>query len=152
MHHLAQLNIARARAALDDPSMAGFTSQIESIHALAECADGFVWRLQHYDIDTGRGLPAPDPRLVVTMSVWESFEALQEFFYHGDHRAALSRRADWFEPADGPNLVLWWISQSVVPRVGQGMARLRYLQLHGPTAWAFTFAKRFDPPDKVVGG
>jgi hypothetical protein len=45
-HHLAQINIARLIAPLDDPKIAGFVSQLEPINAVADRAPGFVWRLK----------------------------------------------------------------------------------------------------------
>ncbi|MGH9661083.1 MAG: DUF3291 domain-containing protein, partial [Bryobacteraceae bacterium] len=44
--HLAQANMARMRAPLDDPRMAGFAAQIAGVNALAEASPGFVWRFQ----------------------------------------------------------------------------------------------------------
>src|SRR5260370_21497141 len=44
--HLAQINIGRLRAPLDDPKIAGFVAQLDPINALADAAPGFVWRLQ----------------------------------------------------------------------------------------------------------
>jgi hypothetical protein len=44
--HLAQINIGRLRAPLDDPKIAGFVAQHDPINALADAAPGFVWRLQ----------------------------------------------------------------------------------------------------------
>ena len=35
-HHIAQVNIARARAALEDPIMAGFVSLLDEINTLAD--------------------------------------------------------------------------------------------------------------------
>jgi len=46
MYHLAQVNIAHMRAPLDDPLMAGFVAQLETINALADASPGFIWRLQ----------------------------------------------------------------------------------------------------------
>ena len=43
--HLAQLNVARPRAAMDDPQMADFEAALEPVNQLAEQAPGFVWRL-----------------------------------------------------------------------------------------------------------
>jgi hypothetical protein len=43
---LAQANIARSKAALDDPLMQGFVEQLEPINRLADNSPGFVWRLQ----------------------------------------------------------------------------------------------------------
>ena len=48
-HHLAQVNIALARAPLDDPVMKGFVDQLEYINSVADRAPGFVWRLQTED-------------------------------------------------------------------------------------------------------
>ena len=43
---LAQLNVARPRAALDDPVMTEFMANLDRINALAETMPGYVWRLQ----------------------------------------------------------------------------------------------------------
>jgi len=146
MFHLAQLNTARLRAPLDHPSIAGFTSQIEAIHALADRAPGFVWRLQGDEPDYSSA-PGYDPLVIVTLSLWESLDALRAFVYQGDHGAAFRRRGEWFEPRPGqPNVALWWVKAGERPTVGQAMARLQYLELHGPTSKAFTFAKPFPSP------
>lgn len=50
-YHLAQVNIARAKAALDSPIMHSFVNQLEHINQLAETSPGFVWRLQTEDGD-----------------------------------------------------------------------------------------------------
>jgi uncharacterized protein DUF3291 len=43
---IAQVNIARMKAPLDDPLMAGFVGRLDEINALADWSPGFVWRLQ----------------------------------------------------------------------------------------------------------
>jgi hypothetical protein len=45
--HVAQVNIGRMKAALEDPVMAGFVARLEEINALADRSPGFVWRLKH---------------------------------------------------------------------------------------------------------
>lgn len=146
MFHLAQLNTARLRAPLDDPRTAGFTSQIEAIHALAERASGFVWRLHSDQLDYSSA-PGYDPLVIVTLSLWDSFDALRAFVYQGDHGAAFRRRAEWFEPRPGqPTVTLWWVKAGERPTISQAMARLKYLELHGSTSKAFTFAKPFPAP------
>ena len=145
--NLAQLNVARLKGPLDSPEMAGFVAQLEAIYAAAESAEGFVWRLKPDDPGVFGVSHGADARLVVTMSVWESIEALHNYVYRGAHRESLGNREEWFEKADGPNLVLWWIPRDTLPRVEQGMARLKYLKRHGPTAFAFTFNKSFPPPE-----
>ena len=44
--HLAQINIGRLIAPIDDPKIAEFVAQLGPINALADFAPGFVWRLQ----------------------------------------------------------------------------------------------------------
>ncbi|HHO55666.1 MAG TPA: DUF3291 domain-containing protein, partial [Trueperaceae bacterium] len=45
-YHLAQINIAKARAEMNDPIMAGFVERLDEINKIADNAKGFVWRLQ----------------------------------------------------------------------------------------------------------
>ena len=45
-YHLAQINIGRLIAPLDDPRIAEFIAQLAPVNALADAAPGFVWRLQ----------------------------------------------------------------------------------------------------------
>ena len=48
-YHLAQVNIGRFRAPIEDPVMEGFRTQLDPINALADRSAGFVWRLQTED-------------------------------------------------------------------------------------------------------
>ena len=45
-YHLAQMNIGRLLAPIDDPLLAGFVARLDEINTLAERSPGFVWRLQ----------------------------------------------------------------------------------------------------------
>jgi len=84
-HHLAQINIARLLAPLDDPKIAEFVAQLEPINALADKAPGFVWRLKSESgnaTDIGYN---DDPFVIVNMSVWNSIEALRGFAYKANH-------------------------------------------------------------------
>jgi len=84
-YHLAQINIARLVAPIDDPRIAGFVAQLGPINALAESSSGFVWRLQS---ESGNATDVPyndDPFVIVNMSVWESIEALRDFAYRSQH-------------------------------------------------------------------
>ncbi|HTS51630.1 MAG TPA: DUF3291 domain-containing protein [Bryobacteraceae bacterium] len=45
-YHIAQVNIGRIKAPLEDPVMAGFVNRLDEINALADKSRGFVWRLQ----------------------------------------------------------------------------------------------------------
>src|SRR5207247_8945519 len=75
--HLAQLNIGRLRAPIDDPIMEGFRSQLDPINALADGSPGFVWRLQTEDGNATSIRPFEDGRLAINRPVWEALDAVQ---------------------------------------------------------------------------
>src|SRR5262245_31113161 len=151
--HLAQVNIGRVRAPLDDPIMDGFRTQLDPINALADRTPGFVWRLQTEDGNAMAIRPFDDERMAINMSVWKSLDALQQFVYRSAHVAPLRDRQQWFEPREGPILALWWIAAGHIPTVAEAKERLQHLKEHGPTAHAFTFRQPFPSPggDEVAG-
>ncbi len=69
-YHLAQINVARLVAPLDDPKIAEFVSQLEPINALADQAPGFVWRLKSESGNATDIAYNDDPFVIVNMSVW----------------------------------------------------------------------------------
>jgi len=148
--HLAQVNIGRIRAPLDDPIMEGFRSQLHPINALADRSPGFVWRLQTEDGNAMAIRPFADERMAINMSVWGSLEALQQFVYRSTHVGPVRDRKQWFEPIEGPILVLWWIPSGHVPTVAEALDRLEHLK-HGASPDAFTFRIPFRPPDGQSG-
>src|SRR5438046_1872175 len=101
-YHIAQVNIGRIKAQLDDPSMHGFVSRLDEINALADRTPGFVWRLR---TDSGNATYLRpfenDDRLLLNMSVWESVDALRNYVYHGAHAELLRQRKEWFEKFQG---------------------------------------------------
>jgi len=44
-YHLAQINVGRLRAPVDDPLIRDFRDNLDRINAIADAAPGFVWRL-----------------------------------------------------------------------------------------------------------
>jgi Domain of unknown function (DUF3291) len=91
--HLAQINIGRLRAPIDDPSIAGFVCQLDPVNALADVSPGFVWRLPSAPGNaTDIAYDGNDRSMMLNMSVWESVEALRNFVY-------VSRHVDVFETA-----------------------------------------------------
>lgn len=147
-YQLAQVNIGRFRAPLEDPVMEGFRTQLDPINALADQSPGFVWRLQTEDGNATAIRPYDgDNLMAINMSVWESLESLQQFVYKSSHVDPLRGRKQWFEQIEGPILALWWIPEGHIPTVTEAQDRLRYLKEHGPTAHAFTFRTPFPAPD-----
>ncbi|PWU25927.1 DUF3291 domain-containing protein [Pseudomonas sp. RW407] len=145
-YHLAQVNIARARAPLDHPLMRDFVDQLAPVNALAEASRGFVWRLQDEAGDATGVQAFDDPRIIVNLSLWESLEALRDYVYGGEHLAVLRRRRDWMEKLPGPTLALWWLPAGQLPSLAQARAALRSLAERGPSAEAFSIARPFPAP------
>ena len=146
--HLAQLNVGRLRAPMDDPLIDDFRTNLDPVNALAEASPGFVWRLQ--DEATGDATsikPFGDDLEIVNLTVWESIDALADFTYRTVHVELLRRRRDFFEVPTQPILCLWWIPEGTIPAVDDAIARLEHLREHGPTPRAFTFRNRFEPGD-----
>jgi hypothetical protein len=143
--HLAQLNVGRLRAPMDDPMIDDFRENLARINALAEISPGYVWRLQD---DTGNATsikPFEDELEIINLTVWTSIEALADFAYRSAHTEFLRRRRDFFEAAAQPILCLWWIPEGTLPTVEDAIRRLEHLRAHGPTPTAFTFRHRFEP-------
>lgn len=145
MHHIVQANIARMRAALDDPVMAGFVERLEPLNALADSSPGFVWRLQTEAGDATEIEVFDDERVLFNMSVWESIEALEAYVYKSNHVNAVKRRTEWFERPTKSPFVLWWVEAGTIPTIQEAKARLENLWENGPTGEAFTFRHRFEP-------
>jgi hypothetical protein len=151
-YHLAQVNIGRLQAPLEDPIMEGFRNALDPINALADRSPGFVWRLQTEDGNATAIRPYGNNNLIaINMSVWESLPALQQFVYKSRHVETLRGRHQWFEPIDGPILALWWIPAGHVPTVAEAVQRLEHLKTHGPSRHAFTFRSPFPVPGSSVG-
>ena len=145
--HLAQINIGRLLAPLDDPQIAGFVSELDSINALADAAPGFVWRLQSNEGNATYFRPYPeDDRILLNMSVWETIEALGSYVYASRHIEVFRQRAKWFEKMEKPNYCLWWIPAGHIPTVAEGRERLEHYQILGATPYSFWFHKQFPAP------
>ena len=145
-YHLAQINIARMLAPIDDPIMQEFVEQLAPVNALADATPGFVWRLQTESGDATGIKVYDDGMIIVNLTVWESAEALREFVYKNAHYGVLRDRKRWFEKFDGSYYAMWWIPAGQLPGIEQGKERLEYLREHGDSEYAFSFKKVFPMP------
>lgn len=149
-YEVAQVNVARMRAPLDDPVMRGFVDGLAVVGGLAEAAPGFVWRLpgahEHAPVvDEADGVAR-----IVNVSVWRDHASLHDFTYRSAHAAYLTRRDRWFVPEEGHTLALWWVRAGERPDRDEALRRLRHLRAHGPTPRAFTMRRRFGPDGRRV--
>ena len=144
-HHLAELNVARTVAPMDDPAMADFVADLDRINGLGDTSPGFVWRLQDESGAATSIRAFDDPRMIVNLTVWTSIETLREYAYRSAHVEVFRRRREWFIPLDGPSLVLWWVPAGHIPSVVEARKRLDQLAANGPTPTAFTLKTTFPP-------
>lgn len=147
---LAQVNVARMRASLDAPEMAGFVAAIDPVLRLAEECDGFVWR--HADAHGPRVTVEADgdDTMVVNLSVWASYEALHAFTYRSAHGAFIRQRGRWFVPTPQPSTALWWLPVGTRPTVDEALRRLTVLRRYGPSPRAFGVRHRYQPDGKPL--
>ncbi|GGG34898.1 hypothetical protein GCM10011414_00400 [Croceivirga lutea] len=145
-HHLAQANIARFKASLDDPIMKEFVDFIGPINKLAEESPGFVWRLKD---DEGRSSsyiesPFRDEMLAINLSVWEDLPSLKNFVYTTVHSYFLRNKKKWFQKDGKSQFVMWWIPEGEVPTLELTKQKLELLDTNGPTPEAFSIKQLFD--------
>lgn len=134
---LAEINIARLTHDIDHPAVAEFTDNLDRINAIADRMDGFIWR---YEDDSGNATDtqiADDPRMIVNFSVWRDVQALEGFVWGTLHKHFYAKRDQWFHAMDKMHFAMWWIEDGTHPSVEDAVARLEYLQKHGPGEHAF---------------
>lgn len=150
-HHLAQVNIARMRAALADSVMSGLVLRIDEMNRLAESSKGFVWRLREVSqedlhVFDDYFVPFELARLFYNLSVWDSIEDLRKFVTKTAHAEMLRDRQRWMEYFERPSLALWWIPTGHRPSIAESAERLQSVQERGPRPYAFTFSTPFEAP------
>jgi heme-degrading monooxygenase HmoA len=146
-YHFAQFNVAWLRKPLDHPDIADFKNAIDPVHALADQAPGFVWRLIAEGHDDATALRPLGEDGIITCTVWESREAMAAWVYRNEHGDALKRRRDWFHPPVQPNVVMWWHPAGHTPTLDEALHRLQYLRNNGSTPFAFAFKDKYSPGD-----
>ena len=138
-YNIAQVNIARMRAQLDDPLMAGFVARLGEINALADSSPGFVWRLQTPEGNATYLRPYDDDRILFNMSVWKTVDQLKQYVYRTAHAEMIRQRNEWFEKISDVYVALWWVPAGHIPGIDEAKKRLAHLEARGPTQYAFTF-------------
>ena len=148
---MAQVNLARLLAPLDDPQLEDFVAGLDPVNAAADAAPGFVWRLQTdsgnatsiqaftWDADGSAGV-------IVNLSVWVDLEHLRAFVYAPEHRAVLRRRREWFAPMADAYTACWWVPAGQRPTTQDAEQRVRHLRSNAPSAYAFDLRDSFAPP------
>ncbi|NNC49358.1 MAG: DUF3291 domain-containing protein [Flaviramulus sp.] len=145
-YNLAQVNIAKRLAPMDDPIMRDFVNNLDKINTIADVSDGFVWRMKDEDKEEG-ALVFKDDTLLINISVWENLESLFNFTYNSGHIEVLKRKKEWFGKMKMMHMAFWYVENDVQPTFQDAKNRIDYLNAHGSTPYAFTFKKQFSVSD-----
>lgn len=152
MYHLAQVNVARFKAALNDPIMKEFVDFLEPVNKFAEDSPGFVWRLQD---DQGRSAsyietPFKDEMMAVNISVWEDVDAFKGFVYGSVHSYFLRNKKKWFDMKGNSQFVLWWLPKGELPTLEMAKDKLEFHEKHGDSPSAFTMKSFYDQEGNLL--
>jgi len=150
--HLAQVNIAWMHSPIDDPAMSGLAGRVDEMNRLAEASRGFVWRLPGAEVTPASLEPFEcdfpkfhRDRLFYNLSVWETLIDLRSYTFGSDHAQMLNNRHQWVDHIAKASMALWWIPIGHRPTIAESAERLRSVHNLGPTAYAFTIRKSFQP-------
>ncbi len=146
MHHLAQANISRFNAPLDDPMMKEFVDFLEPVNKFAEESKGFVWRLKDQEGRSASYLESPfkDEMMAINISVWEDLDSFKDFVYGSVHSYFLRNKKKWFNLSKPSQFIMWWIPAGEVPTLKSTKVKLEYHEKHGDTPEAFSMRTLFD--------
>ncbi len=149
-YNLAQVNVAKMNAEIEDPIMSGFVQRLEEINALADLSKGFVWR---FETDEGNAIylrPFDDTRILFNMSVWETVDDLRNYVYASKHLELLKSKNDWFTKLSEAYLALWWVEKGRIPSVEEALEKLDLIKMSGSSPEAFTFSKPYPKPNRAL--
>jgi hypothetical protein len=146
--HLAQVNIAKRLAPMDDPIMKDFLDNVDRMNTIADKSDGFIWRLQDEDKNEATNV-FRDDTLIINMSVWENLESLFNYTYNSGHIEVYKRKKEWFAKMEMSHMAFWYVPEGYEPSFRDAKKRLDYLNAYGDTPFAFSFKSKFLPEDAL---
>jgi Domain of unknown function (DUF3291) len=142
--HLAELNIGKFKYPTSDARMAGFMDNLDRVNALADRAEGFVWRLVSDGSNNATDLRYGDEDYAVNMSVWTDVKSLEDYVFKTVHVQIYKKRGDWFEKMEKPHMVLWWVPEGYIPTLKEAIDKLEDLQKNGSSENVFGWAEVMD--------
>ncbi len=138
--HLAELNIGRLTAPVDDPRVKEFMDNLDRVNGMGKRMPGFVWMME------GSGEPGTgntensigdDPQFVANLTVWEDGESLGNFVFNTMHKQFYERRAEWFELMGEQHFVMWHVPEGHEPTLAEALERLEHRKVNGDSEHAF---------------
>ncbi|SFZ91958.1 protein of unknown function [Flaviramulus basaltis] len=146
--YLAQVNIAKRLAPMDDPIMQDFVNNLDRINGIADVSEGFIWRLKDEDKDEAVSV-FKDDTLIINMSIWADLDSLFNYTYKSDHVEIFKRKKEWFSKIKMMHMAFWYVPESYEPTFQDAKNHLDYLSIHGDTPYAFTFKNKFTVKDSL---
>jgi hypothetical protein len=148
-YQLAEINIARIKGVnIHDPVMKEFVDNLDTINALAENSDCFVWRLKDDDNNATSFNPYDDEQVIINISVCTSIKLLGNFVFNALHTDFLRRRKEWFRHFGKVTTAMWWIEEGSFPSMPEAIDKLDQIRKIGATKMCFDFKNRFPSPEK----
>ncbi|MEP5732510.1 MAG: DUF3291 domain-containing protein [Sulfitobacter sp.] len=136
--HLAELNVGRLIAPVDDPRVLDFMDNLDRVNGLAKRMPGFQWMMEGAagagNTDAAIG---GDAQFIPNISVWENVATLEKFVWGTIHKQFYERRAEWFDVLGAMHFVMWWVPEGRQPNLEEALARLDHLRENGDSDHAF---------------
>jgi Domain of unknown function (DUF3291) len=142
--HLAELNIGKFKYPTTDVLMAGFMDNLDRVNALADRAEGFIWRLKSDGSNNATDLRFGDEDYSVNMSVWKDAKALENYVFKTAHVQIYKKRTEWFELMGKPHMVFWWVPEGYIPQLSEAIDKLEFYEKNGASEQAFGWAEVMD--------
>jgi len=135
--YLAELNIANWKIDPTSPEAAGFNDNVAKINALAERSPGFVWRKLDEERDADGHNVIGGPKTLITLSVWQSADHLEQFVWNTVHKKIYQNKAQWFDKLESHFLVMWKVEEGHEPTLSEAKERLDHLNANGDSDFSF---------------
>lgn len=151
-YHLAQANIARFKASLDNPLMKEFVDFLEPVNRFAEESEGFIWRLKDEEGRSASYIESPfkDEMMAVNISVWQDIDTFKGFVYGTVHSYFLKNKKKWFDMKGPSQFVMWWLPKGELPTLEMAKDKLETLEINGESPEAFSMKQLFDAHGRII--
>jgi len=148
-YYLAEINVARMKGVnIDDPIMKEFVDNLDTVNALAEESEGFVWRLKDESNNATNLNPLSDEQILINVSIWTGIASLEQFVFKTFHSEFLKRRREWFTAYGKVYVAMWWIEKGKTPTMEEAISKLNDLEKKGASSGAFNFRTKFPKPNE----
>ena len=149
-YNLAQINIAKVLAPMDDPIMKGFEDNLDAIYRISDVHPDFLCRINNEDYPTELRDAFPDESLIVNISVWKDLISLFDFTYKSGHVEIFKRKKEWLSKIQMKYMGCWYFQEGNVPAYQEPKQRLNYVNKNGYTPYAFSFKDKFSIADSLI--